>query len=126
DSAANVELSQCALVALGGYGRRELAPHSDVDILFLHPGRPTRHLKRFVEQVLLLLWDIGFTVGHSFRSPRECLSIAKDDLHSRTAMAEARLVTGNEALFQELIHILDANVFANQRLTDEFFRALQA
>ncbi len=124
DPGANQELSQCALVALGGYGRRELAPGSDIDILFLHPGKPTRHLKRFVEHVLLLLWDIGFTVGHSFRSPRECLSIAKDDLHSRTAMAEARLVTGNDALFLELVQSLDANVFSNKRLAEDFYRML--
>src|SRR4029077_4508443 len=78
------EPADCAVVALGGYGRQDLAPFSDVDILFLHSGkkRPTS-AKRFVESVLYLLWDMGLTVGHSFRSVAECVAMARDDLHSR-------------------------------------------
>ena len=55
-------------------------------------------LTAFVEQVLMLLWDAGLTVGHSFRSPKECVAMARDDLHSRTALTEARLVAGQREL----------------------------
>ena len=87
------------MVALGGYGRRELCPFSDVDLLFLHPGAASPAVASFVERTLITLWDAGLTVGHSFRSARECVAAARDDLHSRTALTEARLVTGNPALF---------------------------
>ena len=73
----------------------ELSPFSDVDLLFLHQGRAAEAVRRFVEQVLQLLWDVGLTVGHSFRTLAECVDEARGDLHSRTALAEARLVTGD-------------------------------
>jgi [protein-PII] uridylyltransferase len=123
--ATEIELSDCAVVALGGYGRRELAPCSDVDLLFLHAGRRSRMMKNFVEQVLYLLWDMGMAVGHSFRSISECVAIAKDDLHSRNAMAEARLVTGNTNLFRNLIRNLDDSVFANKRDVDTFLEMMR-
>ena len=62
------DLTACAVVALGGYGRRELSPCSDVDLLFLHSGSPAPSLAAFVERVLMTLWDAGLSVGHSFRS----------------------------------------------------------
>ena len=58
----------CAMVAVGGYGRGELAPFSDLDILFLHTGRRAAHARSLAEGVLRLLWDAGLTVGHSFRT----------------------------------------------------------
>src|SRR4030095_348203 len=102
DGAGRRELLQCAVVALGGYGRQEVSPCSDVDLLFLHAGGTSPALAAFVERALVTLWDAGLTVGHSFRSPRECVAIARDDLQSRTALLEARLVTGNQALFDTL------------------------
>jgi [protein-PII] uridylyltransferase len=119
------ELSNCATIALGGYGRRDLAPFSDVDILFLHAGRRSKPVKQFVEQVLYLLWDMGLTVGHSFRSVSECVAMARQDLHSRTAMAEARLVTGNPHLFRRLLRELDDAVFRNRREADAFVEAMR-
>ncbi|HXY42100.1 MAG TPA: [protein-PII] uridylyltransferase [Vicinamibacteria bacterium] len=104
---ASSELARCAVVGLGGYGRAELAPFSDVDLLFLHRGRPTAAVAPFVEQVLMLLWDAGLTVGHAFRSVRESMAMAREDLHSRTALTEARLVAGSTELFQELLVALD-------------------
>ena len=74
------ELTGCAVVALGGYGRRELSPCSDVDLLFLHAGSPAPTLAAFVERVLITLWDAGLSVGHSFRSANECVSEAREDL----------------------------------------------
>src|SRR3954470_6542797 len=97
--ASETELNNFAVIALGGYGRRELSPFSDVDLLFLHAGSRTSEAKRFVEHTLYLLWDMGLTVGHSFRSPKECVAMARTDLVSRNAMSEARHLTGNPELF---------------------------
>ncbi len=120
----DAELNDFALVALGGYGRRELAPYSDIDILLLHAGRRSKGLKQFTERVLYLLWDMGLTVGHSFRSVSECVEMAASDLHSRNAMAEARLVTGNAHLFRRLNRELDDAVFKNKRHTNAFLRRM--
>jgi [protein-PII] uridylyltransferase len=121
---AVAELSRCAIVALGGYGRAELAPYSDVDLLFLHRGKPSEALTAFVEQVLMLLWDAGLTVGHSFRSSRECVSMAREDLHSRTALTEARLVTGSAELLQELLGAMDG-LLADRRAREAFLEAMR-
>jgi len=122
---AQPALAGCAVVALGGYGRAELAPYSDVDLLFLHPGRPVPAVAAFVERALQLLWDAGLTVGHSFRSPRECLSEARADLHTRTSLTEARRLAGSEALFAELLRTVDVDLLTNRRATDEFLDALR-
>jgi [protein-PII] uridylyltransferase len=92
-----------SLVALGGYGRGELNPGSDVDVMFLHPhlGKEVPDsLKEIVEQVLYFLWDIGFKVGHSTRSVREAVAQANGEMLTKTAMLEARHLTGNKELFQ--------------------------
>ncbi len=92
-----------SLVALGGYGRGELNPESDVDVMFLHPhvGKEVPDsLKETVEQVLYFLWDIGFKVGHSTRSVREAIAQANGEMLTKTAMLEARLLTGDTELFQ--------------------------
>ncbi len=121
---AAAELARCAVVALGGYGRAELAPFSDVDLLFLHRGRPGGAVATFVEQALMLLWDAGLTVGHSFRSTRECVAMAREDLHSRTALTEARLVTGSNELFQELLAAVEG-LLADRRARDAFLDAMR-
>jgi len=122
---AQLALAACAVVALGGYGRAELAPYSDVDLLFLHPVRPSAAVPAFVERALQLLWDAGLTVGHSFRSPRECLVEARADLHTRTSFTEARRLTGSEALFTELLRVIDEDLLTNRRATEEFLEALR-
>jgi [protein-PII] uridylyltransferase len=117
----------CAVVALGGYGRQDLAPFSDVDILFLHSGkRRSTSAKRFVETVLYLLWDMGLTVGHSFRSVAECAAMARDDLHSRTAISEPRLVTGSADLFRRLERELNDAVFGSQKERELFLECLHS
>ncbi len=91
-----------ALLAIGGYGRGELNPYSDVDLLFLHdyaPGKVPAHVNEFIKQVLYVLWDIGFKVGHATRSIREACDHANEDNVSKTALLEARYLTGHEALF---------------------------
>jgi [protein-PII] uridylyltransferase len=110
------EPASVALVALGGYGRRELAPQSDIDLMFLHQGRKTADLAATLSEAMLYqLWDVGFDVGHSVRSLGECVSIAKEDIVSRNSMIEARLVWGDARLFEQLTERLDEEVFEKQK-----------
>jgi [protein-PII] uridylyltransferase len=85
-----------ALVALGGYGRSELTPGSDVDVMILHaPGAEQEAEETFAE-VLYPLWNLGLPVGHAVRTPDECGQSARDSLASLTAMLDARLLSGSE------------------------------
>jgi [protein-PII] uridylyltransferase len=123
---ARSDLAASAVVALGGYGRQELAPSSDVDLLFLHPGRLTQVEEDFVGRVLPVLWDVGLKLGHSVRSVDECLDLAASDLHVRNAASEARLLLGDQDLFQALQSQLLARVFGNARSNRRFFKAMRA
>ncbi len=91
----------CCLVALGGYGRREMMPYSDVDLMVLYRSEAARIVPEFVRQVLHPLWDIGFQVGHSVRTIQDCIGLGLSDVTVRTSMMEARFLTGNPQLFQE-------------------------
>src|SRR5256885_2170271 len=87
--------------ALGGYGRRELNPFSDVDIMFLHEkkrGNISAYAAQVIEQILYLLWDVGFKVGHSTRSIAEAVEQANKDMLTKTAMLESRSLAGDPAL----------------------------
>src|SRR5207244_7918355 len=96
------------LVAVGGYGRGELAPYSDVDLLFLLPYKRTPHTEQVVEYLLYLLWDLGLKIGQSTRSVDECLRQARSDLTIRTGLLEARYLWGEQALFNELKRRFDS------------------
>ncbi len=113
--------AQLSIIALGGYGRQELSPYSDIDILFLHRSRRDEAMAHELsETILYLLWDVGFTVGHSLRSLRQCVAIAREDTISRTALLDARLIWGNAELFDDLRHRLDEDVRERSRpLLDE-------
>jgi [protein-PII] uridylyltransferase len=90
-----------SLMALGGYGRGELNPFSDVDVMFVHgqnSGEISRYVEQVVEQVLYLLWDIGFKVGHSTRSVAEAIDEANKDMLTKTAMLESRLIAGDQGV----------------------------
>ena len=90
------------LVATGGYGRGELAPLSDIDLLFLRPYKQTPRGEQIVEFMLYLLWDLGLKVGHATRTVDESLRYAERDQTIRTALLEARYLWGDRALFDEL------------------------
>jgi [protein-PII] uridylyltransferase len=90
-----------AVVAVGGYGRGEMAPHSDVDIAFLTPGRNNAWCEQVIEAMLYFLWDLRLTIGHSSRSLDEMVRQCKGDLTIRTAMLEGRYVWGDQALYAE-------------------------
>jgi|HubBroStandDraft_4_1064222.scaffolds.fasta_scaffold04445_4 [protein-PII] uridylyltransferase len=99
-----------AIVAVGGYGRGEMAPFSDIDLLFLLPYKQTPHTEQVVEFLLYLLWDLGLKVGQAVRSVADCLRYAKADLTIRTALLEARYIWGEQALFNELKQRFDAEI----------------
>jgi [protein-PII] uridylyltransferase len=96
------EGEKLAVAAVGGYGRGEMAPYSDVDLLFLLPYKRTPHTEQMVEYLLYLMWDLRLKVGHSVRSVDESLRYAKSDLTIRTALLESRYIWGEQALFTEL------------------------
>ncbi|MEE2714702.1 MAG: DUF294 nucleotidyltransferase-like domain-containing protein, partial [Verrucomicrobiota bacterium] len=97
-----------AVIALGGYGRAELNPHSDIDIQFLCEDRllsgskPDVYLQSVIDTVLYMLWDLGLKIGHSVRRIRDCVDEANKDMQSKTALIESRLVIGDESLFSRM------------------------
>jgi [protein-PII] uridylyltransferase len=91
-----------AVVATGGYGRGELAPQSDIDLLFLLSYKLTPHAEQVIEYMLYMLWDLGLKVGHATRSVDECVRMAKQDQTIRTALLEARYLWGDAGLYREL------------------------
>ena len=104
---AQKEFPQLALVAIGGYGRAELNPHSDIDFMFLHNRqvaagtRALPHLSKILDGILYSLWDIGLKIGHSVRSIEDCVKVANSDMQSKTSMIESRLITGDDGLFNK-------------------------
>ncbi|WP_284124137.1 [protein-PII] uridylyltransferase [Parerythrobacter aestuarii] len=90
-----------AVLAVGGYGRAEMAPQSDVDIAFLHPARRTPWCEQVTEAMLYFLWDLGLKVGQSSRTPDEMVRMAKEDLTIRTALLEARFLWGDRELYEQ-------------------------
>jgi [protein-PII] uridylyltransferase len=89
------------VVAVGGYGRAELAPYSDIDLLFLHPYKRTAHTEQMIEFLLYKLWDLGLKVGQATRSIADCVRGARTDLATCTNLLDARFLWGNTDLFEE-------------------------
>jgi [protein-PII] uridylyltransferase len=120
--------SQCqlhhdaALLAVGGYGRSELFPYSDVDILILLPDHQSETLSARVEQFIAQCWDAGVEIGSSVRNSAECLSEAAQDITVRTSLLEARFLGGNRALFTQFSkaywNAMDPKVFFQAKLLE--------
>ena len=101
---AQKEFPLIALVAIGGFGRAELNPHSDIDFMFLHEGqvaltKPLPYLAKLIDGVLYPLWDIGLKIGYSVRDLADCVKVANSDMQSKTSLIESRLIAGSETLF---------------------------
>ncbi len=121
-----------AILATGGYGRGELNPHSDIDIMFLYPDRISNR-ERFetfqeilTEEILYPLWDLGWKIGHASRNTREVLGEAKKEIQSKNAILEARIICGSEPLFTEMRRRFvsfcqrgNAKSYIKQRFIDE-------
>ncbi len=99
------------VMALGGYGRGELHPLSDVDLMVIYDGEMTPYVQRMMQELLYSLWDLGLHVGHSLRSLDDCVAMARTDFPSRTSMQEARFLAGERRLFARFQRVLRENVF---------------
>ncbi len=117
----NATLDQkCALIAQGGYGRGELNPWSDIDLLFLYPQRADAYVETVTESVLYPLWDTGMTVGQAVRSVRDCVSLAAGDFKVKTSLLDTRLLAGDESLYESFEETMRTDVL--KRNASKFFR----
>ena len=98
---AAADLQRSCLVAVGGYGRRELAPYSDIDVMILSQVSETEAVMDLSKGLFHHLWDLGFQVGHSVRSIPEALALSDADLPAKTALMESRFLVGNATVFQD-------------------------
>ncbi|MEI7432121.1 MAG: nucleotidyltransferase domain-containing protein, partial [Betaproteobacteria bacterium] len=118
-----------SLAAVGGYGRGELWPASDIDLLLLLPEQPDAALTELLEQLVGLFWDIGLEIGHSVRTVEECLNEARNDLTVQTALVEVRLLAGSPELFAEFESkfkkIIDPQAFFNAKRIEQDERYLR-
>lgn len=116
-----VQLDQsCAVLAQGGYGRGELNPHSDIDLLFLYPHKMTPYVEMITEAILYALWDTRLQVGHAVRTVKDCVRIASTDLTVKTALVDARYLCGEKELADEFFRALERDI--KPRATARFYR----
>jgi len=114
---------QISLIAVGGYGRGELHPYSDVDILLLTQTEIDQDLEERISSFITQLWDIKLDIGHSVRSIKECVTQAVNDVTVATNLMEMRQLAGNKTLTQELLTLLNKNEFWT---SEKFFIAKRA
>ena len=108
------------VVARGGYGRAELNPYSDIDLLFLYDYKPGPYLEVVTETILHALWDAGLIIGYSVRNATECVKMAAADLKEKTAILDARLLAGDEELYAQFEQALVSDVL--NRDQQNFFK----
>nr|WP_026959476.1 bifunctional uridylyltransferase/uridylyl-removing protein GlnD [Aliagarivorans taiwanensis] len=111
---------ELALTAVGGYGRGELHPHSDIDILVLSPSRISDEAGEKISQFVTFLWDIRLDVGHSVRTLKECTKLGREDITIATNLQESRLLYGNAKVYSELCEAVRCDSFWP---SDKFFEA---
>lgn len=102
---------KCTIVALGGYGRGELSPASDIDIMFLYPWKVGSYAETVIERILYILWDTGLDVGYSTRNISECIN-ASSDLVAKTSLIDSRYLCGDEPLFDEYKKAVSQQIFS--------------
>ena len=100
------ERSRVTIAAVGGYGRGELCPCSDVDLLILYDRSSVEFARYLAGEMIYLLWDVGLKVGHSFRTPEECLEMARHDSTVENALLDARHLAGGLEVWQVLRSLL--------------------
>ena len=105
------EAERLSVLAVGGYGRKEMAPFSDIDLLFLTPYKITPWAESVIESMLYILWDLKLQVGYATRSIEDCLSLGKKDFTIRTTLLEIRLISGDSLLVNELENRLWNDLF---------------
>lgn len=105
-----------AILALGGYGRETLNPYSDIDIMLVYnpSAMNVSQVEPFANQLITTLWDIGFEVGHSFRSLKECVRATYNDIFSKTSMLEARYIVGERQIYREFQKLTSKHFFKKQ------------
>ncbi|HKU37176.1 MAG TPA: [protein-PII] uridylyltransferase, partial [Polyangiales bacterium] len=117
-------MGRVALVAVGGYGRRLVAPHSDVDVVFLADDPTDERIARLAECVLYPLWDAGVQIGHAVRGIEETLDLSKSDIRTSTTLLDIRHIAGDKSLVQELVERARTEIFEAE--LDAFIAALEA
>ena len=122
-------LENFCLVAVGGYGRGELNPLSDIDLLFLLPSNHNSHTDTFIQDALSVLWGLSMEIGHSSRSIKDCISLAKEDLTIKTSMIETRFLIGSRNQYERFTSSINKNFlqkgvkkFLNSKLKEKYIR----
>jgi len=130
--AAATDTINLSLVAIGGYGRSELSPYSDVDLLFLYDKKIYPAERDFIEKTVCFLWDVRLQVAHSCRSIYDCVYMARSDLTIKTALLEARYLLGCKRLFSHFMQTLKREViekgvrdFIRQKIEEQNYRYSQ-
>ncbi|MAV02466.1 MAG: [protein-PII] uridylyltransferase [Rhodobacteraceae bacterium] len=118
---APTEAERLSIIAVGGYGREEMAPFSDIDILFLTPYKTTPWTENVIESMLYILWDLKLQIGHATRSIDECILLGGKDFTIRTSLLETRPICGDKNLGDELTTRLWNELF--QTSATEFITA---
>ena len=104
-------LDYISIIAVGGYGRAEMAPHSDVDLLFLTQAKPSKRVQKIIEDILYILWDMRLKIGYSTRSTNQCIQLGKTDQTIKTALLEHRYLCGNKNLYDDFCKKLRSQLF---------------
>jgi [protein-PII] uridylyltransferase len=112
-----------SLIAVGGYGRKELFPYSDIDLLILVPEHVSDAQNQAIEEMVGILWDLGLNIGHSVRSMQECIQEAAEDISIQTNLLEARLICGPKATFANFYIAINQQMngdqFLSRKLTEQ-------
>jgi len=125
------QLNALSVIAVGGYGRGELHPHSDVDLMILLPNDHDHQFDDAIEQFLMLLWDIKLEIGHSVRTLNECVDEAEKDITVITNITESRHLSGSSELYQQMLNatstdnLWDSKSFFEEKLREQHTRHIK-